>query len=334
MSNKVEPDQIERVVEPPGPRLRKAREAAGLGQSDVAAELRLGVDTIDALERDAVERLPAPIFVRGYLRNYAALVGLPPEELVDAYNANTGGGPAHGPMAGPMQQQLVGARRRSYLVWLLVLAIAVAAGWWFQQRSTAPSVPAVSDQQAALDAARSDQAPASAAAPEESAEEPDTGGYVEDATPQPRALPPAAEPVTPPPDDLPPEGQSEPVAETASETMPTTTPEPVTEPDQRPGAAFSESDDPTAESGTPPQSAGDTLRLVFQDRSWVEVRDATGERLMYRLATAGETRTVQGQAPFRLVLGNAPAVQVELNGSPVDVAVHTQGRTARFSTAP
>lgn len=324
MSTEAEPQHSESAVEPPGRRLRQAREAAGMDQNDVAAELRLGVDTIDALERDAVERLPAPIFVRGYLRNYAALVGLPPEELVEAYSASAGHGHTQGPVAGPVQQQLVGARRRTYLVWLLVLVVAIAVGWWFQQRTATP--PTVPDQQEALEAARSD----STQGPDDMAATP----YVEDATPQPRGLPSAAEPVTPPPDDVPPEVADEPQSTAPAPEQQSEPESAAAEPETPPVAQAAPLPAPPAEPQTAPAAQGDTLKLTFEDRSWVEVRDATGTRLLYRLANAGETRTLQGRAPFRVVLGNAPAVKMELNGSQVDVAARTRGRTARFSIAP
>ena len=327
MSSEGEADRVDGAVEPPGARLRAAREAAGLGQNDVAAELRLGVDTIDALEHDAVERLPAPIFVRGYLRNYATLVGLPAQELVDAYNGSVGRGQSQGLMAGPVQQQLVGARRRSYLGWLLVLVVAVAAGWWFQQRTAEPPEG---------DMTAADPAPMQSSAPRQGNDDltgrpPDdgpSGRMAEEQSglstaPAPQTLPPQAEPVTPPPEDVAPS-----VEQPATEAAPDVAPEPA--PDETNGAAV-ESEPVTAPQA---QSVGDTLVLVFSERSWVEVRDATGERLLYRLANAGESRTLQGKAPFQLVLGNAPAVRVELNGSQVDVAAYTTGRTARFAVAP
>lgn len=315
MSTEAESERAERHIEPPGARLKAARESAGLGVQDVAAELRLGSDVIDALEHDAEERLPAPIFVRGYLRNYAGLVGLPAQELVDAYNQSTGRGQSQGPMAGPMQQQLVGARRGNYLVWLVVLALAVAAGWWFQQRSaqtpesaTPASVAETGDGPAGQDQTASDMT--GMPAPEEA----DSQSPAQE--PQLAALPPQAEPVTPPPEDTAPAAEA---------------PPPESAP---PSQSVPEAAPATASAPSPQATAGDTLTLSFDQRSWVEVRDARGERLLYRLADAGESRTVQGEAPFRLVLGNAPAVRVQLNGTPVDVAAHTSGRTARFSVAP
>ena len=65
-----------------GQRLSRAREARKLGIEKVADALHLDVRTVKALERDDHAALPSPIFVKGYLRGYAALVGLPAEELV------------------------------------------------------------------------------------------------------------------------------------------------------------------------------------------------------------------------------------------------------------
>lgn len=333
MSSEPELERAESAIEPPGARLRAAREAAGLGQSDVAAELRLGVETIDALEHDAVERLPAPIFVRGYLRSYAALIGLPAQELVDAYDGSVGRGQAQGLMAGPVQQQLVGARRRNYLVWLLVLAAAVAAGWWFQQRSLQPPEQAASPAaeapsgetemaQSPLAQRDTDALPSASDPDGATADEPDPGAEAPPA--EAGSLPPLVEPQTPPPEDVAPAPEETPMASAAPEAD-AIEPEPAPQP---------LSAAPAADEAQQATAIGDTLSLAFSDRSWVEVYAASGERLLYRLANAGESRTVQGEAPFRLVLGNAPAVRVELNGTQVDIAAHTSGRTARFSVAP
>ena len=70
----------------PGGRLREAREAANITVDKVATSLLLDSDTIRALEADAFDRLPAPTFVRGYLRGYARVVGLPAGPILDMYN--------------------------------------------------------------------------------------------------------------------------------------------------------------------------------------------------------------------------------------------------------
>ena len=81
------PEPTEPFVERgPGARLREAREAANITADKVAASLLLDADTIRALEADAFDRLPAPTFVRGYLRGYARVVGLPAGPILDLYD--------------------------------------------------------------------------------------------------------------------------------------------------------------------------------------------------------------------------------------------------------
>jgi len=73
-----------------GLRLAHAREARKLTIERVADSLHLDVRIVEALERDDRDVLPSPIFVKGYLRGYAALVGLPADELVSEYTALAG----------------------------------------------------------------------------------------------------------------------------------------------------------------------------------------------------------------------------------------------------
>ena len=59
-----------------GARLRKAREAAGLSEADVADRLKMPVRVVRSLESEDWSRLGAPVFVRGQLRSYSRLLGL------------------------------------------------------------------------------------------------------------------------------------------------------------------------------------------------------------------------------------------------------------------
>jgi cytoskeleton protein RodZ len=73
-----------------GARLKTARQARQLTTEAVAQQLKLDVSVIDALEKDDKQHLPAPIFVQGYLRSYARLLGLPEEELAGDYTRQSG----------------------------------------------------------------------------------------------------------------------------------------------------------------------------------------------------------------------------------------------------
>ena len=68
----------------PGMRLSEARQAQGLAAVDVARQLKLSVWQVEALEAGRYQQLPGPIFVRGFIRNYARLLKLDPEELLRA----------------------------------------------------------------------------------------------------------------------------------------------------------------------------------------------------------------------------------------------------------
>ena len=70
----------------PGAYLRKAREDAEMSVDKVATALLLHSATVEAIEADAYERLPAPTFVRGYLRGYARVLGLPAGPVLEIFD--------------------------------------------------------------------------------------------------------------------------------------------------------------------------------------------------------------------------------------------------------
>jgi cytoskeleton protein RodZ len=75
------------------------------------------------------------------------------------------------------------------------------------------------------------------------------------------------------------------------------------------------------------RTAETQLDVRFSALSWVEISDAEGRRLLQGLYPRGSAREVRGTAPLRVVLGNAPAVDLELDGRPLQLAglVHRNG---------
>jgi cytoskeleton protein RodZ len=69
----------------PGPRLRAAREALGLGVNDIAKRMRLQEHVIHQIEQDIYDENTALVFVKGYLRSYAALVGLNADQIIQDF---------------------------------------------------------------------------------------------------------------------------------------------------------------------------------------------------------------------------------------------------------
>ncbi len=66
-----------------GARLRAAREERGWSISDVGGRLRLTARQIGAIEAEDFAGLGQPVFARGFVRNYARLLGLDPDELLE-----------------------------------------------------------------------------------------------------------------------------------------------------------------------------------------------------------------------------------------------------------
>lgn len=57
--------------------LRRAREERSLTLGDVSASTKVPRAALEQLESGALSSLPAPVFVRGFIRSYAKAVGIP-----------------------------------------------------------------------------------------------------------------------------------------------------------------------------------------------------------------------------------------------------------------
>lgn len=68
-----------------GEDLRKAREATGLTLEDINRRTRIPKKYLEALEEEAFQTLPAPVYVRTFLRAYAKVVGLDPLLVIRQY---------------------------------------------------------------------------------------------------------------------------------------------------------------------------------------------------------------------------------------------------------
>jgi cytoskeleton protein RodZ len=121
---------------PVGQVLREAREAQGIKLEEAAARLRLMRRQIEAMESDDFESLGQPVFARGFVRNYARLLGLPPDALLVRME-----GLAAEPAAAVRHPEPL--PRRSWMAspWamllllglLLVVATPVSLYWWLNK---------------------------------------------------------------------------------------------------------------------------------------------------------------------------------------------------------
>lgn len=74
-----------------------------------------------------------------------------------------------------------------------------------------------------------------------------------------------------------------------------------------------------------------TLRMVFDQESWVEIKDRNGNTIFGQLSPAGSRRSVSGEPPFEVVVGNAAGVRLTFKDETVDLSAHTQVDVARLT---
>jgi cytoskeleton protein RodZ len=117
-----------------GERLRQARIRAGLSPSEVGARLKMPTHVIEALEREDWGKIGAPVFIRGQLRSYGKLLGIPVDAIaesvaVPAARATELVPRTYTPRVQRMAEQT--ARRLVYVVITATIAVPV----WLATRS-------------------------------------------------------------------------------------------------------------------------------------------------------------------------------------------------------
>jgi cytoskeleton protein RodZ len=65
--------------------LRGERQARGISLQQIAADTRISLKMLQAIEEGDGEKLPAPVLIKGFLRAYAQRVGLDPEKVIIGY---------------------------------------------------------------------------------------------------------------------------------------------------------------------------------------------------------------------------------------------------------
>ncbi|CRI64113.1 putative XRE family transcriptional regulator [Thiocapsa sp. KS1] len=354
----------------PGRRLRVQRQSRGLAVERIAAQLHLKPEIVEALEQDRFDLLPDPVFITGYLRNYARMLGLDPLPLIAAYQAHAGTPKSIEPTR-PIPGADLDSGGTRFLVRLVSLAlaaavIAVIALWWHDRPEVSPELsPAATElgpdaTALALDA-RSIDGSASAVAEET----PDTATGPVDrsdrdrvAIPESREspIPDAAEPGSEPGSEQARAAVASPTSETGSHTAssavetappgPSETPSArTTTPAPSPGATPAPAQiptDPVVAAAVPAptpeqaqaQAAEKGIVLEFTGPSWLEVRDAAGQRIIAGEMKAGDRREVTGQAPLRFTVGRVNNSSMTVDGKPFDLEGRSRGNVARFSLDP
>lgn len=118
------------VQESAGMKLARARESQDMSVADVARALRLSVKQIEALEADQLGSLPGRTFVRGFVRNYARLLNLDPDQLVAEYLPLQPEMEAQHIQAPSQQISFSEHQGKPWLKWLASSFVVVALASW------------------------------------------------------------------------------------------------------------------------------------------------------------------------------------------------------------
>ncbi|MDD5389685.1 MAG: DUF4115 domain-containing protein [Gallionellaceae bacterium] len=291
-----------------GEKLKLARESLGLTHADVAAKLKLGARQIEALEAEDLAHLPGDVFARGFVRNYARLVEIDPEQLIvpvdiHAAVAETITAPSEGVIfTSPGMRRWVLLPLLGLAFFLLLVALLY---YWLRQGENA-----LVNEPGAHPAALLAPAPAPVVPP------------------APIATPPIPQPIAPefvaPADVVLGAPASLPPA-----VSPTPAPPPASTPAVKP-APPSNLAAPSAPAGAVPGGKIHTLRFVPGLDAWIQVVDGQGKRYS-KLVSAGSVETFAGEAPFRLVVGEAAQVQLSYDGHHIDLAPFIGQKVARLT---
>ena len=117
-----------------GGRLRASRLESGFTLEQAAEETRINSGYLDAIEGDRFDVLPAPVYVRGFVRLYARFLGIDPEEAIEQLPDDLPPPPGLQPLPGLRLREGVGvlpAVGRRWMVLAILAAIALVAAFIF-----------------------------------------------------------------------------------------------------------------------------------------------------------------------------------------------------------
>lgn len=359
----------EEVGHGPGRRLRLARERRELAVGAVADALHLHRHVVVAIEEDRYDDLPPVTFTRGYIRSYARFLELPESEVLEAFDRL--GIRDASPTFTPPGSDGGGRRTAAlpagtpWLLVVLVVAVLAVAGWfWFNDDgfnallggdqstavgATAPAASGTVEQPPAADTEGLDGTAAGGTA--------DSGGSGGPLPPEDAGATAPAQRQTgfsgagdtettgtaAPTDIAPGPGEAASPGAGAGDAASSSTVAGAMAGESLAGAGDAADGEGTG--AVPASSPGgtdgeepdavpagsDRLSFEFTGESWMEVTDATGERLLFGLVGGGQTRTVTGEPPFEIVVGDVGVVTLNHDGQRVPLEDRANGRVARFT---
>lgn len=125
--------------------IRRQREMREISLREIADVTKISIRYLEALEQDRFDVLPAPVFAKGFLREYARYVGLDADEVVNSYlTAQEEVEPDDQPEVQGSQRRLGRLERTSglLLTFAVLILLGVVAGLaYYMERAETEAAP-------------------------------------------------------------------------------------------------------------------------------------------------------------------------------------------------
>jgi len=290
------------MFETPGQILRLQRAEMKLSIAEIANRIHLDVRVVESIENDSQEGMPSAIYVRGYLRSYAKIVGADADKIIKLYNADSPPPPEILPEVKPPSQISSNDKPVKAFTYLITLGLVLLLLIWYQsnfvvntqtsdeQPNTKTSINGVDITYKIINHPDSWQTPNS--------------NSEEDV-------------------DIEPTTSLLSITNNISELQ-----------------MYSEEQaieaTPTEISGDNPSLSitghgPDTIDMILTSDSWIEISDKNNNRLFHDLALAGKKYSINGTAPLTVLLGFSKGVTLKFNGKPFDIEPYSKAGVARFT---
>lgn len=312
-----QPEDLELVG--PGKLLAAARKKSGLSMQQVADKLNFRLALVEKIEQDQFDSALPATFNRGYLKNYAKLVHISEQEILDSYERVCVAEQQHSGLQSVVMQSFSKETEKqaenNRLMWVSYLILAVLVGstlmWWLQD----DKLNAIKQNKDITE-----KTLVSSVNKEISANT--VNEVVEDAN--------TAAPVNESETQLIDEGstfsendvtggdfQGHELADNNVQTATDSTSNSIT--------------DSTPNSITESLAEPVEVNFTFLGDCWVNIYDATGERIAWGIKKAEYEMSINGQPPFSVTLGKPELVTIVYNGVAVDMSKFNRGNIAKFT---
>jgi cytoskeleton protein RodZ len=289
----------------PGQMLSEARQSLSLTTEDVAKKLNFKTRLVENIEQDLFDQKLPATYNRGYLRSYAKLVNV---DVIDVFSSYDMLGVAEVQRSEMQSFSNLTEKQaeHSRLMWFSYFIVAILCGlmilWWQQEPKLSVDEKISADLQASSTPAAVLNTEAEVLVPSKQTSSTQT-----------------------PNDEVDPVELAIDSADSDQENIPNTTNEALDD------LTEDQSINTISKDDKQPDVVISTAVFTFSGDCWVNIFDATGERIAWGVKKSGYVMTVNGQAPLKVTLGRPELATIMFDEQPIDMSTFSKGNIAKFT---